>query len=129
MMKDVRRRRASASAILLLGAALSWAEMMRASFRTLYVEPTDEAVARAAAARPAGVLAAVLLVAFVLSAAAVVRRPWVMVLALPGALAGGWLLLVPDAHGAAFLYGLGASLVGVIIAAVKVSAGGGRRRR
>lgn len=92
---------------------------MHASFRNLYVEPTDEAISRAATARPSGIVAAVLLVVFVLSAAAVVRRPWLVVLALPGAFAGGWLVLAPTSHGAAFLYGVGGSLVALVVVAMK----------
>lgn len=122
------RLRTALPALLLGSAAVSWAAMMRASFRTLYVEPTDEAVSRAAMARSAGIVAAVLVVVLVLTAAALVRRPWVAVLALPGALAGGWLVLVPHAHGAAFLYGLGGSLIAVVVTAARVSATLGRRR-
>ena len=40
-----------------------------------------------------------------------------MVLALPGAVAGGWLILAPDAHGAAFLYGVAATLLAMVVAA------------
>lgn len=123
-----RGRRATAVPVLLVLGAASWAVLMRASFRTLYVEPTDEAVPRAAAARPGGLVAAAALVLLVLSAAGVAGRRWVAVLALPGVLAGGWLPFAPDAHGAAFLYGLAGSLVAVVVAAAKMTAAASRRR-
>ena len=126
-MRALGRTGGPTSALLLAFAAGSWAVLMRASFRTLYVEPTDEAISRAAAARPLGIVAATLLVVFVLAAAAVAGRRWLMVLALPGAVAGGWLILAPDAHGAAFLYGVAATLLAVVVAAVKVTASVGRR--
>lgn len=122
------RLRTALLALLLGLAAAAWAVMMQASFRTLYVEPTDEAVSRAALARPGGIVAAALVVVLVLSAAALVRRSWVAVLALPGVLAGGWLVLAPDAHGAAFLYGLGGSVIAMVVAAVRATAAFGSQR-
>jgi hypothetical protein len=113
---------------VLLGlAVVSWAELMRASFRTLYVEPTDEAVARAAAARPAGLVAALILVVLVLAAAGLARRRWLGLLAVPGVLAGV-ALLDPQTHGAAYLLGLVGSLAAVAVVSWRASTALAARR-
>lgn len=99
---------------------------MRAAYAGLYIEPTDAAMGRVAAARLPGIAASAALVAITGGLAALSGRPWLAVLGLPGVLAGGWLVLSPSSHGAAFLYGLGASVVALPVAAV---AGHSRRRR
>jgi hypothetical protein len=110
----VSRQQAALGALLVLAAG-SWVALMTASSRTLYVEPTDEAVSRASAARPSGLVAAALLLLLVLAASVLAGRRWMAVLALPGVLAGGWLLLAPGAHGAAFLSGLAGSLAAAAV--------------
>jgi len=45
-------------------------------------------------------------------------RRWLIVLGLPGVLAGGWFLFAPSSHGAALLY----FLVGSVVAAVVTAA-------
>ena len=122
--------RRAAVALLLVLAAAAWVVLLRDASRNLYVEPTDAAVARASGARPAGIVASVALIVLVAAAAALSGRRWVAVMALPGVLAGGWLLLAPSSHGAALMYALAGSLVAVAVAAVAGSRSlrGGRSR-
>ncbi len=112
------RGRRTVFAVLLTGAAFGWAVMMRAAFLTLYIEPTDAAVAQAVAVRPTGAIAAVGFVAVTAVAAMIAGRWWIVVLALPGVLAGGWLLFAPSSHGAAFLYGVAGSAIAIVVVAV-----------
>ncbi len=112
----------------LLGLAAVWVLLIQAAFRNVYIEPTDQAVTQAAAARPAGILAAVALVALAAAAAAISKQRWLAVLGLPGVLAGGWLLLAPSSHGAALTYDLIGSLLALIIVGIAVAREAARRR-
>lgn len=115
----VMRRRAVAT-FLLLGLAASWFVLMGATFRNLYVEPTDVAITQAAAARPAGMLAAAVQVSLALAVVWAVRDRWLAVLGLPGLLAGGWLLLAPTSHGEAWSYALLSTVPAIAVAVIAV---------
>jgi hypothetical protein len=103
-MKVTRRR--ATTACLVLGLTASWFALMGATFGNIYVEPTDVAIAAAAAARPAGVLAASVEVVLAAAVAWSCRERWLVLLGLPGVLAGGSLLLDPSSHGSAWTYAL-----------------------
>lgn len=109
-------------AFLLLGLVASWFVLVGTTFRNVYVEPTDVAMARAAAARPAGMLAAAVQLSFAAALAWAARDRWLVVLGLPGLMAGGSLLLVPSSHGAAWTLALLSSvpaLAVVVLMAVR----------
>lgn len=99
-------RRRVVVALLLLGLVASWLVLMGTTSRNVYVEPTDVAMTQAAAARPAGMLAAGVQMSLAVAVAWAARDRWLVVLGLPGLLAGGWLLLVPSLHGAAWTFAL-----------------------
>ncbi len=113
---------------VLLGLVVAWVLLMQAAYRNSYIEPTDLAVTRAAAARPAGVLAALVLVGLAAAAAAVSGRRWLAVLGLPGVLAGGWFLLAPSSHGAALMYALIGSVLALVVVVGGVVGGGAAGR-
>ncbi len=77
----------------------------------MYFEPTDEAVAAAARAVPRGVLASVAVMLLGLAVAAVARRPWLLVLVLPGFLTAIPFLARTQSHGAPLVFLLGSTLV------------------
>ena len=114
-------RRRVVVAFLVLGLAASWFVLMGTTFRNIYVEPTDEAVAQAAAARPAGVLAAAVQVSLAAVVAWAARDRWLAVLGLPGLLAGGWLLLVPPSHGEAWSYALLSSVPALAVVVIALA--------
>ena len=92
--------------------------MMNRAADTLSFEPnSDDAIALAAAARPAGVSWAVLEVAAVVALAVVTRRVWVGWLAAPGLIVASHFLLVPRSNGGALILGLAATVLGVAGAA------------
>lgn len=101
---------------LLLGLVASWFVLMATTSRNVYVEPTDLAMRQAAAARPAGMLAATVQVSLAVAVAWATQDRWIVVLGLPGLLAGGWLLLVPSSHGAAWTFALLSSLPALAVA-------------
>ena len=107
-------------AFLVLGLVASWFVLMGTTFRNIYVEPTDVAMAQAAAARPAGVLAAAVQVSFAVAVAWAARDRWLAVLGLPGLLAGGWLLLAPSSHGEAWSYALLSSVPALAVVVIAV---------
>ncbi len=127
-MRSGRPPRGLLVALLVLAVA-AWAVLMRFAFATLYVEPTDAAIARAAAARPGGIVGAISLLALAAALAAVSRRRVLGVVGLPGLVAGGWLLLAPSSHGAAFVYGLVGSVIALVVMAVDASRRAGAPRR
>jgi hypothetical protein len=75
--------------IALVGLAVTWAASWiadaSAASTYLYIEPTDEAAARAA---PRGVAASVVMLVAALAIAAVARRRWALVLVCPPILTG-----------------------------------------
>ena len=99
-------RRRVVVALLLLGLVASWFVLMGTTSRNVYVEPTDVAMTQAAAARPAGMLAAGVQMSLAVAVAWAARDRWLVVLGLPGLLAGGWLLLAPSSHGAAWTFAM-----------------------
>lgn len=113
--RTVTRRRIVV-ALLLLGLVASWFVLMGTTFRNVYVERTDVAMTQAAAARPAGMLAAALQMSVAVAVAWAARDRWLVVLGLPGLLAGGWLLLVPSSHGAAWTFALLSSVPALAVA-------------
>ena len=115
----VTRRRAVV-AFLSLGLVASWFMLVKTTFRNVYVEPTDVAMAQAAAARPAGMLAAAVQMSLAVAVAWAARDRWLVVLGLPGLLAGGWLLVVPSSHGAAWTFALLSSVPALAVAAFRV---------
>ena len=113
-------RRWAVVALLLLGLAASWFALMGTTYRNIYVEPTDVAMAQAAAARPAGVISAVVQVFLAVGVAWAARLPWLALLGLPGLLAGGWLLLAPSSHGEAWSYALFSSVPALAVVVIAV---------
>jgi hypothetical protein len=113
----VTYRRAT-TACLVLGLTASWFALMGTTFGNIYVEPTDVAIAAAAAARPAGLLAATVEVVLAVAVAWSSRNRWLVVLGLPGLLAGGWLLLDPSSHGQAWTYALLSSVPALAVSLV-----------
>ena len=114
-------RRRVVTALLLVGLAASWFVLMGTTFRNVYVEPTDVAIARAAAARPAGMLAAAAQMSFAVAAAWAARDRWLVVLGLPGLLAGGWLLLAPSSHGQAWTFAFLSSVPALAVVSFAVA--------
>lgn len=112
-------RRRIVVAFLLLGLVASWFVLMGTTFRNVYVEPTDVAMTQAAAARPAGMLAAAVQLSLSVAVAWAARDRWLVVLGLPGLLAGGWLLLVPSSHGAAWTFALLSSVPALAVAVLR----------
>ena len=116
--------------VLSLAILGTWALMMNRAAETLSFEPnSDDAIALAAAARPAGVSWAVLEVAAVVALAVVTRRVWVGWLAAPGLVVASHLLLVPGSNGGALTLGLAATVLGVAGAAGAVVRRGYARER
>ena len=112
--------RLGAVGVLSLAMVVTWTLMMNRAAETLSFEPnSDDAIALAAAARPAGVSWAVLEVAAVVALAVVARRVWVGWLAAPGLVVASHLLLDPRSNGGALILGLAAtaSVLGVAGAA------------
>lgn len=111
---------------LAVGIAGAWVAMMIAAQRSLFLEPTDAAVAEAKSASSWGVAAAVAMMVLVFVTAALVGRAVLLLLGLPAALCAGWWLLAPDsAAGAVFLYGLGGSVVVFVVLAAKFASWAG----
>ncbi|KJK42870.1 hypothetical protein UK23_35380 [Lentzea aerocolonigenes] len=75
------------------GWIYGWGQMMHAATSNIYFEPTDDAIAQAAAALPMGFAGAGVVAATSLVAAALLRRPWIAVGATPGLVAA--VLLLP----------------------------------
>ena len=110
--------RLGAVGVLSLAMVVTWTLMMNRAAEALSFEPnSDDAIAHAAAARPAGVSWAVLEVAAVVALAVVARRVWVGWLAAPGLVVASHLLLDPSSNGGALILGLAASVLGVAGAA------------
>jgi len=92
----------------------AWVQMTTAAGYGWSVEPnSDRAIAQAAAARPAGVIWAVALVALAVALAAVTGCRWLALLGLPGVVVALFLLFAPGPNGGAFFYGLLASVLAV----------------
>ena len=110
--------RLGAVGVLSLAMVVTGTLMMNRAADTLSFEPnSDDAIALAAAARPAGVSWAVLEVAAVVALAVVTRRVWVGWLAAPGLIVASHLLLDPRSNGGALILGLAATVLGVAGAA------------
>lgn len=110
--------RLGAVGVLSLAMVVTGTLMMNRAAETLSFEPnSNDAIALAAAARPAGVSWAVLEVAAVVALAVVTRRVWVGWLAAPGLIVASHLLLVPRSNGGALILGLTATVLGVAGAA------------
>lgn len=116
----VARRRAVV-ALVSLGLVASWFALVGTTFRGVYVEPTDVAMAKAAAARPAGILASAVQMFLAVAVAWAASDRWLVVLGLPGLLAGGSLLAVPSSHGAAWTLALLGSVPAVAVAAFRLA--------
>ncbi|MEP6649354.1 MAG: hypothetical protein ABJA74_05505 [Lapillicoccus sp.] len=116
--------------LLAIGIAVAWTVMMDAAQQSLYVEPTDVAVGRAQSARSWGLAAAVALLILAITTSAAAGRAIILVLGLPAALCAAWWWLAPDsAHSAVLLYGVGGSLVALLVLAASVARSTSRDRR
>jgi len=117
--------RRTVTTALLVAVFVVWVQLITASGDGLYIEPTEDALAVAAAVVPRGiVLSLLLLVAAAGLAWWTHWRPF-LVLGLPGLVTGALFVLVaaPKSAGSAFVCGLLSSIISlVVLAALAVHA-------
>ena len=117
--------RRTVTTALLVAVFVVWVQLITASGEGLYIEPTTDALAVAAAVVPRGiVLSLLLLVAAAGLAWWTHWRPF-LVLGLPGLVTGAFFVLVaaPKSAGSAFVCGLLSSIISlVVLAALAVHA-------
>jgi hypothetical protein len=104
-------------------AVVAWVFLMQAAYASFYIEPTDDARARAQAAVQPGITAAGALVAVAAAIALVSRRPLMAVVGLPGLVAGSIFIFVQDSASSTLVYGF----LGTFIAAIVLAIDGIRR--
>lgn len=92
---------------------IGWSMMMREAARAMYFEPTSEAVARADAATPRSVAYAAIVIGAVAALVLITRSSRLLWLATPAVTTAALLIAAPQA--AAFLFGLGATAIGLLI--------------
>ncbi len=104
---------------LLVAVLVVWVQLITASGDGLYIEPTSDALAVAAAVVPRGIVLSVLLIVTAAGLAWWTHwRPF-LVLGLPGLVTGTLFVFVaaPKSAGSAFVYGLLFSLISLVVLA------------
>ena len=111
--------RRTVTTALLVAVFVVWVQLITASWDGLYIEPTEDALAVAAAVVPRGiVLSLLLLVAAAGLAWWTHWRPF-LVLGLPGLVTGACFVFVavPNSAGTAFVNGLLSSIISLVVLA------------
>ena len=96
-----------------------WVLLMNACGEGLYIEPTEHALAAAAAVVPRGILLSMLLLVAVAGSAWWTHWRPLLALGLPGVVTGACFafLAVPNSAGAAFVFGLISSIISLMVLA------------
>ena len=111
--------RRTVTTALLLAVFVVWVQLITASGDGLYIEPTDDALAVAAAVVPRGIMLSLLLLVAAAGLAWWTHwRPF-LVLGLPGLVTGALFVLVaaPKSAGSAFVCGLLSSIISLVVLA------------
>ena len=117
--------RRTVTTALLVAVFVVWVQLITASGDGLYIEPTDDALAVAAAVVPRGIMLSLLLLVAAAGLAWWTHWRPLLVLGLPGLVTGALFVLVaaPKSAGSAFVCGLLSSIISlVVLAALAVRA-------